>query len=280
MNIKECNPSNLCYSPVNSKVMRERFVLRFLWLVLGVQLARPLYAAEALDRSSRAGKPALAEGQEKPINVVPITPGKTDGRIACVTANLLEQAHYSKQPFDRSVSSKFFDRYLETLDPQHLHFLQSDLGQFEPYRTNLGDMTITTRGEADTRPACKMFNRFMERLQQRVAYVDDLLKNEKFEFDNDERITINRHELPYPKDMSEAKKLWKERLRFEYLQEHLGKLEAKKKAEMAAAKAQRLDNQEKDSEPKTVKKADAKPKSEAEEIADTLVHRYHRNLRA
>src|SRR5882724_2458317 len=125
MNIKGCNPSNLCYSPVNSKVMRERYVLRFLLLVLSVQLALPLYAAEALDRSSRADKAALTEAQEKPINILPVTPGRTDGRIACVTANLLEQAHYSKQPFDRSVSSKFLDRYLETLDPQHLHFLQS-----------------------------------------------------------------------------------------------------------------------------------------------------------
>src|SRR5258706_6839925 len=248
MNIKGCNPSKMCYPTVNSKVMRARLVLIFLLLAMSIQLALPFYAAEALDRSSRADKPALTEGLEKPITVVPITPGRTDGRIACVTANLLEQAHYSKQPFDRTVSSKFFDRYLETLDPQHLHFLQTDLAQFEPYRTNLGDMTITMRGEADTTPACAMFNRFMERLQQRVAYVDDLLKNEKFEFDTDERITINRHELPYPKDMSEAKKLWKERLRFEYLQERLGKIEAKKKAETAAARTQRLDSPEKDSE--------------------------------
>src|SRR5437773_352633 len=155
--------------------MRERSVLRLLLLLLSCTLALPLYAAGAIDHSKDADKVVLAEAQEKPIHVVPVSPGKTDGRIACVTANLLEQAHYSKQPFDRAISSKFFDRYLETLDPQHLHFLQTDLTLFEPYRTNLGDLTITTRGEADTRPACKMFNRFMERLQQRVNYVDELL---------------------------------------------------------------------------------------------------------
>ncbi|MEY2427248.1 MAG: carboxyl-terminal processing protease [Verrucomicrobiota bacterium] len=254
--------------------MRERFVLRLLLLLLSAQLALPLRAAEPVER---ADKSTAAEALEKPIQVVPVTPGRTDGRIACVTANLLEQAHYSRQPFDRAVSSKFLDRYLETLDPQHLHFLQSDLAEFEPYRTNLGDMTITPRGEADTRPACKMFNRFMERLQQRVAYVDELLKKEKFDFNTDERITVNRHEVPYPKDMSEAKKLWRERLRFEYLQEHLGKIEAKKKADLAASKPQR--NPEKDSTPKVSKK-DARPKSEAQEITEVLAHRYHRNLRA
>ena len=79
-------------------------------------------------------------------------------------------------------------------------------------------------------PACEIFNRFLERLAQRDAYADDLLKHEKFTFDTDERITINRKDLPYPADLDEAKKLWRERLRFEYLQELLGKIGARKRA--------------------------------------------------
>ena len=42
----------------------------------------------------------------------------------------------------------------------------------------------------------------MERLEQRTAYVNALLKNEKFTFDTDERITLNRKEMPYPKDLN------------------------------------------------------------------------------
>src|SRR2546429_5276634 len=48
---------------------------------------------------------------------------------------------------------------------------------------------------------------------------EELLKTEKFTFDSDERIAINRHELPYPKDLQEAKALWRDRQRIEYLHE-------------------------------------------------------------
>src|ERR1041385_3521512 len=63
-----------------------------------------------------------------------VNPGPDDGRIASVTAGLMEQLHYSHRPFDDALSSQFLDLYLESLDPQHLHFLQSDIAQFEHYR--------------------------------------------------------------------------------------------------------------------------------------------------
>jgi carboxyl-terminal processing protease len=150
-----------------------------------------------------------------------LTPGPNDGRIAYVTARLMEEYHYSQQSLDGDMSSKFFDGYLETLDPQHLHFLQSDIAEFAHYRTNLDTLTITDSERADLAPAYEIFQRFQERLQQRVAYVDDLLKHDKFKFDDNERILLDRHDAPYPKNLAEAKQLWRQRLLFEYLQEKL-----------------------------------------------------------
>jgi carboxyl-terminal processing protease len=60
----------------------------------------------------------------------PVTPGPLDGRIAFIAAKILEQLHYTKQEFNDEVSSKLLDQYLATLDPQHIHFLQSDLKEF------------------------------------------------------------------------------------------------------------------------------------------------------
>ena len=45
--------------------------------------------------------------------------------------------------------------------------------------------------------------------------------------------------MPYPADLDEAKKLWRERLRFEYLQELLGKIGARKKNLAAASRVSR-----------------------------------------
>jgi len=260
--------------------MIQRYAVRLLLLVCSGQL---LFPAQSFARSSSVETTALVEG--KSTNFFrPIVPGPVDGQIANVTAKLLERFHYLRPHFDGSVSSKFLDRYLETLDPQHLHFLQSDLAEFEVYRTNLDRLTLPARGAVgDTRPACEIFNRFVLRLQQRVAYADDLLRKEKFTFDQDERIVLNRRDSPYPKDLEEAKKLWRDRLRFEYLQEKLGKIEAKKKAP-SAAKGEPTAGEPSGGVASGVPgssdaAADTKPKkSEAEEIVETLSHRYHRNL--
>ena len=197
----------------------------------------------------------------------PVRPGPADGRIAFVTAKMLEQMHYLRQPFNDATSSKFLDRYLDLLDPQKLHFLQADLEHFELYRTNLDNVTITRRGMADVLPAAEIFNRFMLRLQQRVSYADQLLASEKFAFNTDEKLVINRKDAPAPKDLDAARKLWHQRLRFEYLQEHLGKIESRKKAE-------------KDKREAAPGYTEGKPKTEHEEIVTTLTNRYHRTLRA
>jgi len=258
VNIKVGNASNLCYRGTNLNSMSLSSGLRTLLIVLSFVLGSPIFSNRAFARPDAADTSTNHYQFD-------FKPGPLDGRIAFVTAGLLEQIHYSKQPFDRSVSSKFLDRYVETLDPQHLHFLQSDIAQFEKYRATLGDLTVTRKGEADTRPAGEIFSRFLERFQQRVDYVDQVLKNEQFNFDSDERIAINRHDLPFPKNLEEAQQLWRQRVRYEYLQEHLVRLDKKKAAKKAAA----------------TKSAQKPPttKSEREEIVDTLTHMSHRSLR-
>jgi len=153
-------------------------------------------------------------------NLVQLAPGPNEASIARVTATILEKAHYLKQPFNDDISSKFLDRYLDSLDNLHLFFIESDLKEFETYRHSLDDLTLR-RG--DTSPGRVIFLRFLERLQQQFDYVTELLKTEKFEFNDDDKFTLNRKTLPRPKTLDDAKKLWRERARYEYLQEKLNK---------------------------------------------------------
>jgi carboxyl-terminal processing protease len=152
-----------------------------------------------------------------------LSPGPNDPRIAYVTAGLLENYHYSQQPLDAEMSEKFFDGYIETLDPRRENFLQSDIDGFSHWRTNLDKLTIGEHGTADLTPAFDIYQRFIERLQQHDAYVDELLKQDKFKFTGDDRILIDRRHAPYPKNLDEAKQLWREQLRFQYLQEKLSR---------------------------------------------------------
>ncbi|HEX5221559.1 MAG TPA: carboxy terminal-processing peptidase [Verrucomicrobiae bacterium] len=217
-----------------------------------------------------------------------LAPGPSDAEIAYVTARLLEQHHFLQQPLDDNLSEKFFERYIETLDPQKLHFTQADLNEFATYRTNLDNLTVGRRRAADTAPAYKIFNRFRERLEQRVNYAYELLKTEKFVFDTEERALINRRDAEPPADLDEAKQLWRQRLRGEYLQEKLAKYAAKKKAERSAAKTNTVtsvgtsNSNEAKANTGTLTTATnnavaEKPrKTDEEEIVDTLTRRYTR----
>ena len=199
-----------------------------------------------------------------PVALHELKPGGDDGRIAFVTAKVLEQGHYSQRKFDDDVSSKMLDLYIKSLDPQHMHFLQADLDKFEPYRTKLDDLTLR-RG--DTWPAYEIFTTFRERLAQRTEYAEELLKANHFDFTRDERVLINRKDQPAPKNIDEAKKLWAERLRFEFLQELLARSGDKKKAS-------------KTPKPESTNGAptQVKPKTDTEEVAELLAKRYRRNL--
>lgn len=155
-----------------------------------------------------------------------LQPGPNDPRIAYFTARLLEEFHYSQRPLDEDLSKKFFDEYIggmEGLDPRHEHFLQSDLAEFAVYRTNLDSLMSSRRGAADLTPAFAIYERFVERYSQHAAYVHELLRQDKFKFNTDETIMIDRRHEPFPKNLDEAKALWRQRVRYEFLQDKLAR---------------------------------------------------------
>jgi carboxyl-terminal processing protease len=153
-------------------------------------------------------------------NATALLEGPNDTNIVKVVAEILQTQHYLRLPLNDELSSRFFDRYLDSLDNLHIYFTKADLEQFEKYRTHLDEFTLK-RGDAA--PAREIFNRFRERLEQQYEFVQNALAKETFTFTGDDRFVLDRKKLPRPADLAEAKKLWMERLRYEYLQEKLNK---------------------------------------------------------
>ena len=151
----------------------------------------------------------------------PLTPGPNDPSIAYITARLLENFHYLQQPFDTEISKKFYDAYLDSYDPQRQYFLQSDIAEFSHYRTNLDVLTLASHGDADVTPAYQIYERFLERLHQRAAYTEGLLEHDNFKFNTGETVQVDRKSAPYPKNLDEAKRIWREQLLFDFLHEKL-----------------------------------------------------------
>jgi carboxyl-terminal processing protease len=192
-------------------------------------------------------------------NGTALTAGPNDPIIARVTARMLERQHYLRKPLNDEVSLRFLERYLDMLDGRHMYFLQSDLRQFDKYTNKLDELTLV---EGDTSPARVIFTRFLERLQQQYDYVTELLEKEKFDFTTDERVLVNRKDAPRPRDLDEAKKLWRDLVRYEYLQEKLG---VGRPEEIAKIVREKLDENRPDAIAKAIE--DKLSKEKAETIA-------------
>lgn len=157
-------------------------------------------------------------------NALTLAPSADDGRIAQTVGRFFERSHYTRHKLDAEVGKKMFDRYLDALDPQRLYFLQTDLEEFDPVREHLDELILVKR---DVQPAYDIFNRFLLRYDQAYATVIDQLKASHFDFTRDEKILINRKDAARPANLDEARKLWIDRLRFEYLTEKLDDGEVK-----------------------------------------------------
>lgn len=188
-----------------------RLIFALLLLAL-TWVPRPLVAADAeLDLVS------LRHTNSAPTDLLE---GAKDPQIVQFVSQILMRQHYLRMPIDDDVSSKFLDRFMENLDSQRIFFTQGDAQEFEKFRYKLDDLTVK---EGNTTAARVIFTRFRQRLTEQHDYVLGLLKNEKFEFKGNERFGTDRKKSPRPSDLDDARRLWRERLRYEYLQEKLGK---------------------------------------------------------
>lgn len=142
----------------------------------------------------------------------------TEANITLVTAGFLERSQLAHHPLDTELAGKFLDRYLDDLDGSRSLLLQSDVKEFAAYRANLAQ-AIHKNG--DTSAAHAIFARYLERLEQRGAYVTDLLRTAKFDFTGHDVYAFDREHAERPRDLRAAQKIWRQQIRAEYLQEKL-----------------------------------------------------------
>jgi len=217
---------------VNLKIMKSYRVCSVggwaLWTLAGWWAAH-LCAAEAPQPESpkAAGLASsldpvkdLITFSSKYTNVSPLPVGAYDGNVASLTAKLLKRYHYDRRGLDSALSERFLERYFNLLDPMRIHFLKSDIAEFGRLRDRLPELTLE-RG--DSSKANEIFARFLQRVDQRVEYVAGLLVENQFDFTGSDRHTPNRKDADWPDTLDSARELWRQHLRYEYLQEKLNK---------------------------------------------------------
>src|SRR5215468_768715 len=163
----------------------------------------------------------------------PLDEAATDVEITRLTSKKLEKSQFAHHPLEDELAGKFLDRYLDTLDIQRIMFLQSDVDEFARFKPTLAQ---APRRDSDSSPARVIFQRYLERRDQRAAYVAELLRTEHFDFSANERYNFDRKNAPRPADLAAAQQLWRQQVRADYLQE---KLAGKKEEEIATTLTRR-----------------------------------------
>ncbi len=142
----------------------------------------------------------------------------TDANTTRLVATLLARSQFAHHPLDEQLASKLVTRYLEALDGSRSLFLQSDVDELARHPRDLA--RATTEG-GDTHLAQVIFRRYLERIEQQVTYDTELLHAGHFDFTGHDAFAFDRRHAPRPRDLTEARALWRQALRSEVLDEQL-----------------------------------------------------------
>ncbi|GAB5498275.1 MAG: carboxy terminal-processing peptidase [Pseudohongiellaceae bacterium] len=133
------------------------------------------------------------------------------GTTAAALVEELQTKHYATVEFDDRFSSLLFDNYLDLLDGQHLYFLKSDIDELSRSRYTLDDSLKAGSVE----PGFEMYNRYYQRVLERLIYAIDRVENHiaEMDFSVPENLLIDREEAPYAADREELDEIWRKRIK-------------------------------------------------------------------
>lgn len=137
-----------------------------------------------------------------------LAPSDRHGKISRLVTTLFERSHYQRTPVDDVASAQMLDGYLDALDGNRQYFLESDIAEFEAWRTDLDD--AVKRGKLD--PVFHIYSRYLERARDRLEYALTLL-DEEHDFSVDEQFMFDRTDEPWPASREELDDLWRKRVK-------------------------------------------------------------------
>jgi carboxyl-terminal processing protease len=141
-----------------------------------------------------------------------LQPIQQDARAAHLAAELLTRYHYKRIPLDSVLSEKIFDRYLKSLDPTKLFFVQTDIDRISGDRAKLDDAIL----EEDLSVPFAIYNLYRRRAVERFEGARALL-DKGFDFQRDEIYQYARENAAWPKTESDMRELWRKRVKNDWL---------------------------------------------------------------
>lgn len=166
----------------------------------------------------------------------PLEPTSEHAMTTQQVLNNLVRGHYETKKIDNELSSHILDLLLKDIDSTHSYLLASDVKEFEKYRYELDD--ALKRG--DMRPAFFIYNRFQQRVNERLTFLLYELENNAadYKYDIDERLELDRENANWAKNTAELDDLWRKRLKNSILNLRNAKKENKDSVELLTKRYQ------------------------------------------
>lgn len=133
-------------------------------------------------------------------------------RKAQLINDLLRQYHYRDIEIDDKLAQQSLDRYLEALDRDRYYFLASDVSEFRSFANKLDNDLLAGRMDR----AKLIFERYRQRVAERTEHAISLL-DRPLRFSGDDRLELDRSEMPWAASTGELDALWRKRVQHDIL---------------------------------------------------------------
>ncbi|WP_333614057.1 carboxy terminal-processing peptidase [Psychrobacter sp.] len=140
-------------------------------------------------------------------------------------AALLDRSHYLNQPLDSDMGSEILSMYIDSLDPNHTLFLQSDVDEF---KKKYADEFAARLKRGDLSAGVAVFERYRKRSNEYFTLSKQLLKT-KIDLTSKDSIVLDREKLSHFKTKKEQRDYWTRQLKFQLMSITLGQEDEKAK---------------------------------------------------
>lgn len=141
-----------------------------------------------------------------------LAPSSEDKRIARTVSAMLEENHVSGKRLNDEAGQRGFAAFIKDLDPRKIYFLQSDVDEFAKLQTTLDDNLRA----GDVSFAFKVYARFMQRVEERTKWANELL-DKPIDFTVDEELSTDFDNIRFCHNNDEAKEMWRKWVKYDVL---------------------------------------------------------------
>jgi carboxyl-terminal processing protease len=146
-------------------------------------------------------------------------------RLLAGVGQILEEQHYNPKNINDDFSKKVFKKFIDELDGDKSHFLQSDINMLKKYETAIDDEIHGTAEVMFAPEVSKIYDLRIKEVQK--IYRDILAK--PFDYTKDESIVTDGDKLNFVNGEAERRERWRKKMKYYTLERYVDMVDQRDK---------------------------------------------------